>query len=97
MFNVFVPPPPPPRSAVQAEDARVRRRGKICTYLSLALLFLVFGAVLLYFTLATSNLATQAPEVNRLAWLILLIWAALFLLLTLLGIFISATARSAGA
>ena len=88
MFNVFVPPPPPPRSAVQAEDARVRRRGKICTYLSLALLFLVFGAVLLYFTLATSNLATQAPEVNRLAWLILLIWAALFLLLTLLGIFI---------
>ena len=123
MYNVFVAPPPPPRSAIDAENAKVRRkgedlhpplplhpcpnpypytptptltptptptptpaphpeqvrrRGKICTYTSLVLAFLGFGGVLLYFTLACPDLATQATEISRLAWLILIIWAAVF-------------------
>ena len=40
--------------------------------------FLGFGGVLLYFTLACPDLATQATEISRLAWLILIIWAAVF-------------------
>jgi hypothetical protein len=34
MYNVFVAPPPPPRSAIDAENAKVRRGGReeICTY-----------------------------------------------------------------
>ena len=32
MYNVFVAPPPPPRSAIDAENAKVRRRGETCTY-----------------------------------------------------------------
>jgi hypothetical protein len=75
MYNVFVAPPPPPRSALDAENAKVSRRGKICTYVSIALLFLAFGGVLLYFTLACSELNHQAPEISRLAWLILFIWS----------------------
>ena len=32
MYNVFVAPPPPPRSAIDAENAKVRRRGETCTF-----------------------------------------------------------------
>ena len=88
MYNVFVAPPPPPRSAIDAENAKVSRRGKICTYTSIVLLFLAFGGVLLYSTLACTELATQAPEISRLAWLILIIWATAFTLGLLLVLFV---------
>ena len=88
MYNVFVAPPPPPRSTIDAENAKVSRRGKICTYTSIVLLFLAFGGVLLYSTLACTELATQAPEISRLAWLILIIWATAFTLGLLLVLFI---------
>ena len=88
MYNVFVAPPPPPRSAIEAENAKVARRGKICTYASIVLLFLAFGGVLLYFTLACTELGTQAPEISRLAWLILFMWSTAGILGLLLVLFI---------
>ena len=66
----------------------MRRRGKICTYTSLVLAFLGFGGVLLYFTLACPDLAAQATEISRLAWLILIIWAAVFGLGLLVALFV---------
>ena len=71
-------PNPNPTPDPNPHPEQVRRRGKICTYTSLVLAFLGFGGVLLYFTLACPDLAAQATEISRLAWLVLIIWAAVF-------------------
>jgi len=88
LFEIFTPPPAPPRSQLEAEAARIRRRGRMFGYACLLISFVIFGFVLLYFTLTSTWCPHGAPAVFRLAWLILLIWLALLLLLLCLCCFV---------
>ena len=88
LFSVFIAPVPPPRSALEADNAKIRRRGKVCAYSTLLAVFILFGCALLYFTQTCTRCADQAPAINRLAYLILLVWIAVVALVTLLVLLI---------
>ena len=61
LYEVFTSPPSPPRSAVEADGARVRRRGRVLGYSCLFFAFILFGAALLFFVLTEVTPPPPSP------------------------------------